>query len=107
MVFFFRFLNSCGCSAAKSNTPLQETIFLYPLAGTELGSQPSLTGHDRELVSVLEVRIEPGDLNLRPLTPQSVTLPTLPWAGFCKNARIFCTLAHMSSISIGAMYLYM
>ena len=41
----------------------------YPLTGTELGSQPSLTTRDRELVSVLEVRIEPGDLNPRPLTP--------------------------------------
>ena len=47
------------------------------LTGTEHGSQPSLTTDDRELVSVLEVRIEPGDLNPRPLTPQSVTLPTL------------------------------
>ena len=44
-------------------------------------SQPSLTTHDRELASVLKVRIEPDDLNLRPLTPQSVTLPTLPRAG--------------------------
>ena len=57
-------------------------FFSYPLAGTELGSQPSLTARDRELVSVLEIRIEPGDLNPRPLTPQSVTLPTLPRAGF-------------------------
>ena len=55
-------------------------LFFYPLTGTELGSQPSLTTRDRELVSVLEVRIEPGDLNPRPLTPQSVTLPTLPLA---------------------------
>ena len=55
--------------------------FFYPLAGTELGSQPSLTARDRELVSVLEVRIEPEDLNPRPLTPQSVTPPTLPLAG--------------------------
>ena len=52
--------------------------FFCPFAGTEHGSQPSLTTHDRELVSVLEVRIEPGDLNLRPLILQSVTLPTLP-----------------------------
>ena len=56
-------------------------LFFYPLAGTELGSQPSLTARDRELVSVLEIRIEPGDLNPRPLTPQSVTIPTLPPAG--------------------------
>ena len=54
--------------------PPQETFF-SPLNGTEHGSQPSLTTRDRELVSVLEVRIEPGDLNPRPLTPQSVTLP--------------------------------
>ena len=55
--------------------------FFYPLAGTELGSQPSLTARDRELVFVLEIRIELGDLNPRPLTPHSVTLPTLPRAG--------------------------
>ena len=52
----------------------------YTLNGTEHGFQPSLTTRDRELVSVLEVIIEPGDLNPRPLTPQSVTLPTLPRA---------------------------
>ena len=57
-------------------------LFFYPLTGTEHGSQPSLTSHDRELVSVLEVRIDLGDLNLRPLIPQSVTLPTLPQAGW-------------------------
>ena len=34
------------------------------------------------MVSVLEVRIDPGDLNPGPLTPQSVTLPTLPRAGY-------------------------
>ena len=62
--------------------------FFYPLTGTELGSQPSLTTRDRELVSVLEVRIEPGDLNQRPLTPQSVTLPTLPRAG-CRVVMIY------------------
>ena len=49
--------------------------------GTEHGSQPALTTCDRELVYVLEVRIEQGDLNPRPLTQQSVTLPTLPQAG--------------------------
>ena len=52
-------------------------LFFYTLTGTEHGSQPSLTTRDRELVSVLEVRIVPGDLNHRPQTPQSVTLPTL------------------------------
>ena len=36
-------------------------LFFYQLSGTELGSQPPLTTRDRELVSVLEVRIEPGD----------------------------------------------
>ena len=51
-------------------------LFFYPLTGTEHGSQSPLTTRDRELVSVLEVRIEPGDLNPRPLTRQSVTLPT-------------------------------
>ena len=78
-------LNSCGCLTAKSKTPPQETIFFYPLAGTELVSQPSLTARDRDLVSVPEIRIEPGDLNPRPLTPQSVTLPTLPRAGYNNN----------------------
>ena len=47
---------------------------------------PSLTTRDRELVSVLEVRIEPGDLNPRPLTPQSVTLPTLQRAATLPRA---------------------
>ena len=35
-------------------------FFFHPLNGTEHGSHPSLTTRDRELVSVLEVRIEPG-----------------------------------------------
>ena len=56
-------------------------LFFYPLNGTEHGSQPSMTTRDRKLVSVLEVRIEPGDLNPRPLTLQSVTQPTQPRAG--------------------------
>ena len=47
-------------------------LFHYPLTGTEHGFQPSLTIRDREVVSVLEVKIEPGDLN-----PRSLTLPTL------------------------------
>ena len=54
---------------AKSKTPPQKTISFYPLTGTEHGSHPSLTTQDKELVSVLEVRIELGDLNPRPLTP--------------------------------------
>ena len=45
-------------------------LFFHPLNGTKHGSQPSMTPLDRELVSVLEVRIEPGDLKLRPWTPQ-------------------------------------
>ena len=51
-------MNSCGCSTAKSKTPPLE-IFFYPLNGSVRGSQPSLTTRDRELVSVLEVKIEP------------------------------------------------
>ena len=62
---------------AKSMTPPQE-IFFHPLNSTEHGSHPSLTICDRELVSVLEVRIDPWHLNTRPLTSESVTLPTLP-----------------------------
>ena len=84
VLFLCSFLNSCGRSTAKSMTPPQETFF-YPLNGSERGSHPSLTTRDRELVSVLEVRIEHGDLNPRALTPQSVTLPTLPRAG-----RVYC-----------------
>ena len=41
-------------------------IFFHPLNGTEHGSHPSMTTRDRELVSVPEVRIEPGDLNQTP-----------------------------------------
>ena len=63
-----------------SQTPPFETFF-HPLNGTEHGSQSSMTTNDREFVSVLEVRIETCDLNMRPLTLQSVTLPTLPRAG--------------------------
>ena len=72
------FLNSCGCSTAKSKTPPHETFF-YPLNGAEHGSQPSLTPRDRELVSVLEVRIDPGDLNLRPLADTAVRHSTKGW----------------------------
>ena len=57
--------------------------------GTEHGSHPSLTTRDRDLVSVLEVRIEPGDLNQRPLTPQSVTLPTQLRAGCSVTTAIY------------------
>ena len=61
---------------------LLRRMFFHPLNGTKHGSPPSLTTRDREMVYVLQVRIEPRDLNLRPLTPQSVTLPTLPGAGY-------------------------
>ena len=50
-------------------------LFFCPLTGTEHGSQPTLTTRDRELVSVLEVRIEPGDLNPIPLTGIERELP--------------------------------
>ena len=82
VLFLGNFLNSssCGCSTAKSTTPPHETFF-PPLNGTEHGPKPSLVTRDRELVSVLQVRIKHGDLNPRPLTPQSVTLPTIPRAG--------------------------
>ena len=70
---------------------LHHKRLFHPLNGTEHGSPPSLTTRDRELVSVLEVIIEPGDLNLKPLTPQSVTLPTLPRAG---HLIIFLTPGH-------------
>ena len=57
--FQFCFLNSCGCLTAKSKTPPQETLFSSHLTSTEHGSPPYLTTRDRELVSVLEVIIEP------------------------------------------------
>ena len=41
---------------------LHRMIFFSQLNGTEHGPQPSLTTHDREQVSVLEVNIKPGDL---------------------------------------------
>ena len=65
-LFLCSLLNSCGCSTAKSKTPQQRLVFL-PITGTEHGSQPYLTTRDRELVFVLELRFEPGDLNLRPM----------------------------------------
>ena len=58
----------------------------YPLNGTEHGSPPSMTTRDRELVYVLEVRIEPGDLN-----PQTITLQTLPRAGGTLLSFSACT----------------
>ena len=78
-LFFGSFLNSCGCSTAKSKTPPQETSFFTHLPVQSLGpNHPWPLVIENCMVSVLEVRIEPGDLNPRPLTPQSVTLPTLP-----------------------------
>ena len=102
-LFLDSFLNSCGCSTDKSKTPPKEThLPTYPttpketekdpLIGTEHGSQPSLTTRDRELVSILEVRIEPRDLNPRPLTPQSVTPPTLPRAGVFSFGKLIIPL---------------
>ena len=49
------------------------------------GCRVSLTTRDREQVSVLEARIEPGDLNRRPLTPQSVTLQLYHELDYCKR----------------------
>ena len=80
--FWGCFLNSCGCSTAKSKTPSQETIFFTHLPVPRFCS---LTTSERELVSVLEVSIEPGDLNPRPLNQQSVTLPTLPRDGWYQS----------------------
>ena len=57
-------------------------LFTHLINRTENGSPPPLTTHDRELVSALEVRIEPWDLNPRPLTLQSVTLPIIPRVGY-------------------------
>ena len=79
--FFLQFSEQLWLLNGQVEDSTAGDYFFYPLSGTELGSQPSLTARDRELVSVLEVRIEPGDLNLRPLTLQSVNLPTLPRAG--------------------------
>ena len=76
-----------GSNAVRGNevTWLGATLYrrrlFHPLNGTEHWSPPSLTTRDWELVSILEVRIEPGDLNPRPLTQQYVTLPTIPRAG--------------------------
>ena len=57
------FLNSHGLFNGQVEDSTAGDYFFYPLTGTEHGSQPSLTTRDRELVSVLEVRIESGDLN--------------------------------------------
>ena len=53
------FLNSCGCSNGQVEDSTAGDFF-YPLNSTEHRSQPSLTTRDRELVSLLEVRIKPG-----------------------------------------------
>ena len=41
---------------------LHRLRFFHPLNRTEHGSAPSLTTRDRELIFVLDSRIEPGDL---------------------------------------------
>ena len=63
--------------------------FFNPLKDTEHRSPPCLTTLDRELVSVLEVRIEPGDLNQRLLTPESIILPTIPLAGVVYSDTVY------------------
>ena len=107
-LFLCHFLNSCGCSTSKSMTP-QETFF-HPLNCTKYGSHPSLTTRDKELVSVLELRDEPGDLNPRPLTPQSVTLPTLPWTSYLFLFGYLYFSLHeywtVSVIAINYQYIY-
>ena len=76
------FSDTIGAQMVYSHTmSFSFLLVLISLNGIENGSPPSLTTPDRELVSVLEVRIEPGDLNRRPLTPQSITLLTIPRAG--------------------------
>ena len=64
------------------------------------------------MVSVLEVRIELGDFNPRPLTPQSVILPTLPRAGLGVDRNVSILFIYRSvpilfiyrSVSILFMY---
>ena len=81
-------------------------FFFYPLNVSGGGSHPSLTTRDRELVSVLEVRIEHGDLNPRPLTLQSVTLPTLPWAGWCEFFNCFFFSVTLHIVGLRQYYVY-
>ena len=69
-------------SVQRPSRRLHGRRLFHPLNGTEHGYPPSFTTSDKELVSDLEVGIEPGDLNPRRLTPQSVTLLILPRAGF-------------------------
>ena len=94
-LFLCSFLNGCGCSTAKPMTPPRETFF-HLINASEHGSYPSLTTRDRELVSVLEVRIEPEDLNRRPLTPQCPTdvfrVVTLHMSYWCVQS---CDSAHV------------
>ena len=78
-LFLESFLNICAVQRPSRRLHLKRLFFL-PTYRYGAWVQPSLTTRDRELVSVLEVRIEPGDLNPRPLTPESVTLPTTPRA---------------------------
>ena len=79
------------------------TDFFRPLNGTGHGSSPSQTCCHRELVSVLGVRTEHGDLNQRPLTPQSVTLPTLPravWYNKINTITIFISFFYTQIIFV-------
>ena len=48
LLFLCSFLNSCGCSTAKSMTPPQEIFFFTHFNGTEHGSHQSLTTSDRD-----------------------------------------------------------
>ena len=86
----FRTVVAVQLSSLRFNGQIQDSTVwdaFHPLNDTENGPTPSLTTRDRELVSVLEVTLEPGDLNPRPLTPQSVTLPTLPRAACLTYSR--------------------
>ena len=68
---------------------LHSIRLFYPLNGTEHGSQPFLTTHDRELVCVLEVRIEPGDLNPRPHSAdRHSTNSTTGWGDIISKLKI-------------------
>ena len=75
-------LSPVGCFTPARVKTVQKKSRGSGVNGLGHGSHPTLTTRDRELVSVLGVRIEPIYLNPRPLTPQSVTLPTLPRAGY-------------------------
>ena len=77
----------------------------YPLTSTEHGSQPSLTTRDKELVSVLKVRTDRGDLNPRPRTPQFVTLPTLP--GARHHLKSYIHYFHQEAVNVVMTIIYL